>query len=86
MAIGAGNNQVGHTKATLDRHEVSGVRHVILRFGSDGRLLRRFGYGHAVRTYLRGDKEIECAPHREFYTDADAQAVVEMVNARAVQS
>lgn len=70
----------------MHTHHVSGVRHLIIRYGKDGRLQRRFAYGHGFRSYLRADpeaKKIDFAPHREFYSDADAQAVVDMVNSRA---
>lgn len=60
--------------------EVSGFRKVILAYGADRRLHKRWAYGQQWRTPNVTGDGIRVAPHREFYTDADAQAVAEYVN------
>lgn len=60
---------------------VSACRHVICQYGSGGRIAQRFAYG--IQTYTRTDAEVRHMPHRDRYSDADAQAVCDWLNHRA---
>lgn len=64
---------------SAERFIVSGFRKVIVDYGKP---LRRFAYGEQPYTPRVTADGIRVAPHREFYTDADAQTVVEMLNQR----
>lgn len=57
--------------------EVSGFRNCILK--GSGRSTKRWAYGQKM---LRDAPDAIRAQHRRDYTDADAQAVCEMLNAR----
>jgi hypothetical protein len=66
--------------APHERVEVSGFRKVMIR--GCGRDASRWAYGQQWRTPSVTEDGIRVAPHRQFYTDADARAVAEYVNQR----
>ena len=72
---------LGNPESPHLRIEVSGYRKVLLAFTEHGFLRQRWAYGQHLAGPVTGDG-IRVAPHRAFYTDADAQAVADYVNQR----
>ena len=67
-------------QTTLEPFEVSSFRKVILQ--GSGRTMRQWAYGQQWCTPRVTPDGIRVAPHREYYSDADAAAVCEMLNGR----
>ncbi len=82
MSITVEEIRLGGSESTHLSFEVSGFRKVILAYGTDRRLHKRWAYGQQWRTANVTEDGIRVAPHREFYNDFDAEAVAQYMNQR----